>query len=162
LRKKKRNRFARLGMLSIALLVSLCVTGIGYAGWTDTVSVDGTVETTSWGGSLSDPDPSVPSSKNITLSVASPDTLKVRVSYAKANTPYTGTFKVNNTGTVPIKIKSIVPDLPSGVTASVSGVSEGYLLEPGETKSAGVSTSTPVEGKEYDFTVTFTFVLWNE
>ncbi len=157
--KKKRNRFARLGMLSIALLVSLCVMGIGYAGWTDTVSVDGTVETTSWGGSLSDP---VPTSQNITLIVASPNTLEVSVSYAKANTPYTGTFNVNNVGTVPIKIDSIGFVPPSGTTVSISGVSAGDSLEPGETKPAKVSTSASTEGKKYDFTVTFTFVLWNE
>ena len=41
---RKRNRFARLGILSIALLLSLCVMGIGYAGWTDTVSVDVTMK----------------------------------------------------------------------------------------------------------------------
>jgi len=160
--RRNKNRFARIGMLSIALLLTLCVTGVGYAAWTDTVSIGGTVETASWGASLSDPDPSVPSSTNITLSVASPNTLKVNVSYAKANTPYTGTFNVNNVGTVPIKIDSIGFVPPSDTTVSISGVSAGVSLEPGETKPASVSTSTYIGCNSYDFTVTFTFVLWNE
>lgn len=148
-----------MGMLSIALLLSLCVMGVGYSAWTETITVYGTVETASWGGVLSDP---VATSENITLSVAPPDTLGVSVSHAQAGTEYTGTFKVNNAGTVPIKIESIVLDLPANVTADVSGVSAGDQIDPGETKSAGVSTSTPIEGKSYDFTITFAFVLWNE
>jgi len=158
LRKRNRNRFARVGLLAIALLVSLCVMGVGYSAWTETITVYGTVETASWGGGLSD---AVATSENITLSVAPPDTLNVGVSHAQANTEYTGTFKVNNTGTVPIRIESIVFALPPNVTADISGVSEGDQIDPGETKSAGVSTSTS-EGKSYDFTVTFTFILWNE
>jgi hypothetical protein len=31
--------------MSIALLVSLCVMGVGYAVWMDAASIDGTVET---------------------------------------------------------------------------------------------------------------------
>jgi hypothetical protein len=158
LRKRNRNRFARVGILSIALLLSLCFMGIGYSAWTDTISIYGTVETASWVGVLSEP---LATSQNISLSVTSPDTLNVSVSHAHANTQYTGSFKVNNTGTVPIKIESIVFD-PSDTTATVSGVSAGDQIEPGETKSAVVSTSTPIEGNSYDFTVTFAFVLWNE
>jgi len=155
----KRNRFARVGLLSIALLLSLGVMGVGYAVWTDTAFVDGTVETGSWVGVLDEP---VAISQNITLSVTLPDTLNVSVSNAQANTPYTGSFKVKNVGTVPIKIDSIVIDLPPDTTAIVSGVNVGDELDAGNTISAGVSTSTPVQGKSYDFTVTFTFVLWNE
>ena len=159
MRIRRRSRFARLGILSIALLLSLCVTGIGYSAWTDTVSIYGTVETGRWVGVLSEP---LGSSHTITLSVAPPDTLNVSVSFAQANTEYTGSFKVNNTGTVPIKIGSIVFPLPPDVTASVSGVSAGDQVDPGGTKFASVSTSTPIECKSYDFTVTFAFVLWNE
>jgi len=155
----KGNRFARVGILSIALLLALGVMGVGYAVWTDTAIVDGTVETGCWVGVLGEP---ASISQNITLSVAPPDTLKVRVSNAQANTPYTGSFEVNNAGTVPIKIGSIVFDLPPDTTAIVSGVNVGDGIDAGNTISAGVSTSTPVPGKSYDFTVTFTFVLWNE
>jgi len=148
-----------VGMLSIALLLSLGIMGVGYAAWTDTISIYGTVETASWGGSLSNP---VPTSANITLSVVLPDTLNVSVSNAHANTQYTGSFKVNNAGTVPMRIESIVLAPPSGTTATVSGVSAGDQIDPGETKSAVVSTSTPIGCMSYNFTVTFTFVLWNE
>jgi hypothetical protein len=133
--------------------------GVGYSAWTETINVYGTVETASWGIGLSDP---VATSVNITLSVVPPNILNVSVSYAKAGTDYTGTFKVNNTGTVPINIESIDFDLPPNVTASVSGVSEGDQIDPGETKSASVSTSSSIDGNSYDFTVTFDFVLWNE
>jgi len=148
--------------LSIALLLSLCIMGIGYAAWTDTISIYGTVETASWVGVLSDPDPSVPGSQNITLSVVPPSALNVSVSNAQANTQYTGTFNVNNVGTVPIKIKSIVFDPPLDTTATVSGVSVGTQIDPGKTKPASVHTSTNIGCKSYDFTVTFTFALWNE
>lgn len=156
---RKRNRFARVGILSIALLLSLCVTGIGYAAWTGTVGIYGTVETGFWVGVLSEP---VSGSENITLSVVPPNTLSVSVSYAQANHDYIGSFKVNNTGTVPIKIENIVLAPPSGTTATVSGVSAGDQIDPGEMKSASVNTSTSIGCKSYDFTVTFTFVLWNE
>lgn len=146
-------------MLSIALLLSLCVMGVGYSAWMETITVYGTVETASWGGVLSDP---VASSENITLNVVPPDVLSVSVSHAQAGTEYTGTFAVNNAGTVPIRIKSIVLDLPPYVTASVSGVKAGDQIDPGETKYAGVSTSTSIGGRNYGFTVTFAFALWNE
>lgn len=157
--KMKRNKFARVGILSIALLLALGVMGVGYAVWTATAFVDGTVETGSWIGVLDEP---VAISQNITLDVSPPDTLNVSVSNAQANTPYTGSFEVKNVGTVPIKIDSIVYNLPPDTTAIVSGVNVGDELEAGNTISAGVSTSTPVQNKDYSFTVTFTFVLWNE
>ena len=46
--KRKRNRFSRLGVLPIVLLLALCVTGIGYGAWTDTVYIEQTVTTATW------------------------------------------------------------------------------------------------------------------
>ncbi len=146
-------------MLSIALLLSLCFMGIGYSAWTDTIDIYGTVGTASWLGVLTEP---AAVSQNISLNVATPDTLNVNVNDAQAGTQYTGSFKVSNIGTVPIKIDSIVLGLPPDTTATISGVSVGDQIDPGETKSAGVSTNTSIEGKSYNFTATFTFALWNE
>ena len=52
--KRRRNRFSLLGLLSIVLLLALCVTGIGYGAWTDTVYIEGTVTTGTWdvGGTI--------------------------------------------------------------------------------------------------------------
>jgi predicted ribosomally synthesized peptide with SipW-like signal peptide len=148
-----------MGLVAVALLVCLGVMGVGYAAWTDTDVVNGTVETGSWIGSLSDP---VPTSANITLSVVPPDILSVSVSYAQADADYTGIFEVSNTGTVPIRIASIGFSLPPNVTADISEVSEGDQIEPGETKYADVTTSTSIEGNAYSFTVAFAFAVWNE
>jgi len=52
--KRSRNRFAWLGILLVALLLSLGVTGVGYALWTDTVDIHGTVEPGCIGVALSE------------------------------------------------------------------------------------------------------------
>ena len=159
MKRRNRSRFARVGLLSVALLICLGITGVGYAGWTATTFVDGKVETGSWGSSLSD---TAPTSANITLSVVPSDVLSVSVSYAQADADYTGSFQINNAGTVPMRIASIDYNLPPNVAADISGVSEGDQIEPGETKYADVTTSTTIEGNAYSFTATFTFELWNE
>ena len=52
--RRKRYRFARPGLLAIALLIALGMTGIGYSAWTDQVAIEGTLETGIWeaGGSM--------------------------------------------------------------------------------------------------------------
>lgn len=52
--RRKRRTFPRLGLLMLALLVSLCLTGIGYGAWTDQVTIEGTISTGTWdvGGSM--------------------------------------------------------------------------------------------------------------
>lgn len=52
--KRNRNRFARLGVLPIVLLLALCLTGVGYGMWSDTVYIEGTITTGEWdcGGTI--------------------------------------------------------------------------------------------------------------
>jgi len=52
--KKRRNRFSRLGLLPIVLLLALCLTGVGYGMWSDTVYIEGTITTGTWdvGGTI--------------------------------------------------------------------------------------------------------------
>jgi len=52
--KRSRNRFAWLGILLVALLLSLGVTGVGYALWTDAVDIHGIVEPGCIGVALSE------------------------------------------------------------------------------------------------------------
>ena len=52
--KKRRNRFSRLGLLPIVLLLVLCLTGVGYGMWSDEVYIEGTITTGTWdvGGTI--------------------------------------------------------------------------------------------------------------
>ena len=150
-------------MLCITLLLALCITGVGYAAWTDEVIIDGTanlgyVEVALSPGACSDPE--------ISCSVSAPHTLVVALTAAPPGT-YTCGFTITNTGTMPVKIQSIVTSsVPAGVAVSVLGVAEGMQIE-----QAGVYPDY-VEGMvqvivlesciiSCSFEVTFSFVQWN-
>jgi hypothetical protein len=161
--RKKRSKFSRLGMLSIALLLALCVTGIGYAAWTDEVSLQGTAKIGFIGVELS---PGACSDPEISCSVSDPHTLAVNLTNPQAGN-YTCGFTITNTGTLPIKIQSIVTsDLPAGVMVSVSGVTEGTQIEQAGVDpdsfdgSVIVTVQASCEGS-FSFSVAFSFVQWN-
>ena len=160
---RKRNRFARVGMLSIALLLSLCVMGIGYAGWTDTASIDGTMKTGYIEVVLS---PGACSDLEITCSVLTPHTLVVTLTNPHAGN-YTCGFTITNTGTIPVKIQSIVTSgFSNGVEVSVSGVTEGTQLEqagiyPDSFDGAVIVTVQASCEGTFSVNVAFSFVQWN-
>ncbi len=156
--RKRSGRFARLTTVFLALLVALVLTGMGYGIWSDTISISGTIEVGTWGGSLSNPSPT---SGTIVLST-SQNVLTVTITSAEANATYTGYFDVNNTGTVPIKIDSITPaGVPGGVTDSVSVATQ---IEPGipEFGTITVTTGASPPAGVFSFTETFDFVRWNQ
>jgi hypothetical protein len=163
---RKRSRFARLGVLSIALLLSLCVMGIGYAGWTDTVSIDGTMQMGYIEVVLS-PD-TEGSSHNISCSLSAPYNLHITLNYPKSGT-YTYGFTIDNTGTIPVNIQSIDIDtsgVPGGVDVSVLGVNKSDQIEQagvvGDSVGGTVSVIVAEDyGGTFSFDVTFSFVQWN-
>ena len=161
---RKRKRFSRLGMLSIALLLSLCVMGIGYAGWTDTASIDATmktgyIEVVLSPGACSDPE-------IISCYVSAPHTLVVTLTNPPAGN-YTCGFTITNTGTIPVKIQSIVTSgFSNGVEVSVSGVTEGTQLEqagvyPDSFDGAVIVTVQASCEGTFPVNVAFSFVQWN-
>lgn len=162
---RKRNRFARLGVLSIALLLSLCVMGIGYAGWMDTADINGTMQTGYIEVVLS---PGACSPNNISCSVGAPHTLQITLTEAEPDT-YTCGFTITNTGTLPVKIQSIDIDtssVPGGVDVSVTGVVKGTQIEQaGEEDDSAegmVFVVVPENGSvSFSFDVIFSFVQWN-
>jgi len=161
---RKRNRFARLGTLSIALLLALCVTGIGYAAWTDEVSFEGTAKSGYIEVVLS---PGACSGPQITCSVSAPHTLVVTLMDAPPGT-YTCGFTITNTGTIPVKIQSIDISgvLPTGVEVSVLGVVEGMQIEQAGVYPDNVDGMVQVMVLEScivscAFEVAFSFVQYN-
>jgi len=162
--RKKSNRFSRLGMLSVALLLALCVTGVGYAAWTDTAVIDGTMEMGHIEVELS---PGVCSNPQITCSVSAPHTLVVTLADAPPGT-YTCGFTITNTGTIPVKLQSIDISgvLPPGVEVSVLGVVEGMQVEQAGVYPDSVDGMVLVIVLEScivscSFEVAFSFVQWN-
>jgi hypothetical protein len=161
--RRKRNRFSWLGTLSIALLLALCVTGIGYAAWTDEISIDGTanlgyVEVVLSPGACSDP--------QITCSVSAPHTLVVTLTDAPPGTHTCG-FTITNTGTIPVKIQSIVASgVPAGVEVSIPGVVKGMQIEQAGVypdSVDGMVIVTVLESCEgiFSVNVALSFVQWN-
>jgi hypothetical protein len=161
--RKKRSRFSRLGMLSIALLVALCVTGVGYAAWTDEISIEGTANLGYVEVVLS---PGACSAPEITCSVLAPHTLVVTLTDAPLST-YTCGFTITNTGTIPVKIQSIVTSgVPPGVEVSVLGVLEGMQIEQAGIYPDNVDGTVQVIvfgscSMSFSFEVAFSFVQWN-
>jgi len=156
---RKRNRFARIGMLSIALLLSLCVMGIGYAGWTDTVSIDGTMKTgyievvLSEGGC----------SQNVTASIVG-HTIDIEIDAGCKGKYVYHNFDIHNRGTIPVKIQGIGIVCSGGLVAEVSGVEGGTQIEQSgvdpDTVYGTVTMTVPGAGT-YTCEVTFYFVQWN-
>ena len=48
MRRKKRSSFAKAGILCLALVLGLGALGVGYAHWTETLAIEGTVGTGEW------------------------------------------------------------------------------------------------------------------
>ncbi|MGB6873714.1 MAG: hypothetical protein WBE46_06225 [Dehalococcoidia bacterium] len=161
--RRKRNRFSRLGMLCITLLLALCITGVGYAAWTDELTVDATANLGYVDVVLS---PGACSEPQITCSVSAPHTLVVTLTAAPPGT-YTCGFTVTNTGTIPVKIQSIaISSIPAGVEVSVSGVTEGTQIEqagvyPDSFDGAVIVTVQESCEGTFSFSVAFSFVQWN-
>jgi len=160
---RKRNRSARLGMLGIMLLAALCVTGVGYAAWTDESSIDATANLGHVGLVLS---PGACSDPQITCAVSAPHTLVVNLTDAAPGN-YGCLFTVTNTGTIPVKIQSIdTSGVPAGVAVSVLGVTEGTQIEqagvhPDSFDGAVMVTVQQSCGGTFSVNVDFSFVQWN-
>jgi hypothetical protein len=154
---KKKTRLAGIGIVAVAIVIALAVMGTGYGMWLDTVVINHTVNVGNWGGSLSNP---APTGGAIVLST-NLNVLTVMMTNAQSNTTYSGTFNVNNTGTVPVKFQSITPGgVPAGVVISIGGVAPGTQIDPGETKPATITVSNA--GGSFNFTETIVLVVWNQ
>jgi len=156
--KRRRSRFFHLGMLSIALLLSLCVMGIGYAGWTDTVSIDGTMKTGYIEMVLSEGD----CSQNVTASIVG-HTIYIEID-AGCKGEYEYRVDIHNMGTIPVKIQDIGIVRSGGFEAVVSGVWAGTQIEQSGVnphKVYGTVAMTVPGTGTYSCNVTFSFVQWN-
>ena len=164
MKRGRRKRLAPLGLLSIALLLALCLAGVGYAAWTDEVYIEGTVDMGYVAVVLSAGDCSHP--EIISCSVSDPHTLVVTLTDAPPG-DYACNFTIENTGTIPVKIQDIFKSgVPNGVDVYVSGVTKGTQIEQDGVDPdsfEGAMLVTVPEGCEVtdSFEIAFSFVQWN-
>lgn len=157
--RRRRNRFSRLGLLSIALLLSLGITGIGYAAWTDEITIDGTVEIGYVAVVLSEG----VSSGNVTASIVG-HTIDIEINAGGEGEYEYRDFGIHNTGTIPVKIQDIQIESSGGLAAEVSDVEVGTQIEQSgvdpDTVYGTVAMTVPGAGT-YTCKVTFYFIQWN-
>ncbi len=169
--KRKRNSFARIGVVCVAMIMALGLTGVGYAAWSKAISIIGTVETGTWSGEVAPSDCSDPLVINCYVDPSDPLMLVIELTDAPADSYYCD-FTIEDPGTVPVKIQDIQFDLtnllPEEVTVDevIENVAEGDQIDPGVVPpiSGRVNFSVTVGEGEVasgSFTITFTFVQWN-
>lgn len=162
----------KIGLICLALVLALGALGIGYAQWTETLLIDGTVNTGSVSAELSvgacsdnevSPYTEV-SSISCKLKVDDPKTLVVTVLNAYPSITYTCLFDITNTGTVPLKIASMnITGVPPEVEVVIADVVVGQVIDVGSVYGMITVhlTGDAPEGGVIIFTVPIELVLYN-
>ncbi len=146
----------------MALLVAMGLTGVGYAMWYDIVTINGTMETGTWGVVLSN----LTCSASVSCSAAG-NVLEVTVTNAQLGTGYSCNFTITSTGTIPVKMLVDPLSVPLGVATQIINITGDGIIDPGETETGGVHISLQSEppvnpSKGQTFTVTVSGVPWNQ
>ena len=148
-------------ILGLTLVLALAVVGAGYAGWSQNLYINGTVETgylsakiVEGQGSSAD----IVCTVDVTLETD--DTLTVTLLNAIPGT-YTNSFTIVNTGSIPLTLDAppAITGLPTGITGSIAYSPLG--LGVGESTTSGlvtivVSDDPGTEDVDGSFAVSFT------
>ncbi|MEW6770250.1 MAG: hypothetical protein AB1330_02535 [Bacillota bacterium] len=173
--------------VTLALVLSLALVGLGLAWWTDQLTIAGTVGTgevdvvftgafTDDDGTVNDPsiDPSDPLDpptydKNVAMKEAaiSEDgkTLTCTITNGYPSYAPTTYFTITNTGTVPVRITAVTVTPPAGGEVEVTVPDlVGEVIDP-EASLNGVCyqhvTEAAAENSSYTYTVTIDAIQWN-
>ncbi len=176
---------AKLGAIFLMSVLALAGTGAGYALWSDTLSIDGTVNTGSigavfeegWAEDTDDFEYTDPLEKDYSWieCIVSLDgqTLTVTVYNAYPCIDYYNYFYVHNTGTIPIHVGNfeiLTDTLPADATLEVCWddppAGQDYIqIHPCETELGYVHIhlcNDAAQGATYTFTATLMYWQWNE
>lgn len=161
MRGRRSSIWGKMGLLMLALVVTLGMMGVAYAKWADIVTINGTVTL----GIISDPVYATsrytnPSGGSIS-SCSAGNVLQVTIDPDDDYTYY-AEFVVTNNGDIPIKIQNILlEELPEGVTANVTLINRGDIIDPTKMIGGKVTISTGTYNESFTFTVTIETVQWN-
>ena len=156
----------------VALLVGLGFMGVGVSYWSQMLNIIGTVDMGTWGVEVTEGTCSPSEGETLISCSASGNELQVAVTSAQVGVNYYCQFTVTNTGSIPVKIQSIVvdPSPPaSGVVVEVTdmfGISLiDIQIDSEQTKDGKVHVylaDDTSQGQTFSFTVTFNVVQWNQ
>lgn len=171
-------RMKKIGLLGLALVLVLGLTGVGFAMWDKTLYIDGTVNTgevnaeftavscndtgidpgydKDVGNCTAEIDPGDPQILNVTINNGYP--------CYSCDIDYT----IKNTGTVPVKVQSMTITNPTPAKVTVGwtpGVAVGDQIDPEGSATGDISVHVEQKAKElatYTFKAEIRLVQWNE
>ena len=168
-----------MGMF-VALIMALGMTGVVYATWSETLYINGTVNTGNVSIKVtkvecSDDEADGKDYSNITCCVEGEENpiLNVVVTDAYPCITYTCTFTITNDGTVPVKLKlgDITKTFPTGgnadditVTVTLAG-DEPYQTHPNESITGTITVHVEESAQEsatYGFSMSILAWQWNK
>jgi len=170
-----------MGMFG-TLMLALAITGVAFAHWTDTLYINGTVNTGTFGAELSvdmgcDSEPPGKDVSSISGTLSDDKkTIRVTVSNAYPCIHYYLPIDLQCVGSVPLIIQSIEyyrGDLPENTTLEIVQdpahgeepvIAEGTQLHQGQTAYGLLHLHLDEDagqGETYSFTVTINVVQWN-
>lgn len=155
---------SKVAALFVAVFVALAVLGLGYAWWTETLTINGTLTTGKLEVKFVDGVTKSCSSYIECTATVSDTSISVTVVNAYPCGWCNITFTINNTGTIPAKVKAINISPSPALSVSIDGLSVGTIILPNQTVSPVLkihATEAADETTTYTFTVTIEFGQFN-
>jgi predicted ribosomally synthesized peptide with SipW-like signal peptide len=160
------NKMKKMGFIILAVVLALGALGAGYAAWSQTLTINGSVSTGTYDvvfQNLGTSETDALAVGTVTADNLATDGHSFKVTIGNGYPGYVGvaTFEVKNTGTVPAKISSITVNGVSATnySAVVNGIAVGNVIAPDAADSGNNVTITIADGatetiSNQEFTVT--------
>ncbi|RDV82530.1 hypothetical protein [Ammonifex thiophilus] len=170
----------RAKFLSLVMVIALALMGAAYAAWTETININASVATGTYDVTFSSVstndvgdtvDPGADKNVGKTEATISEDAKTITVTAENTYPGYNAevTYKIKNTGTIPLKVQSIEINIPESDKGKIEVTNEqdiaGKVLDPGqeaEGKIKHVVTDNAVERASYSYTLKVNTIQWNK
>jgi hypothetical protein len=169
-----KKRFLSAGILFMVLVGMLAAIGTGYALWSKTLNIEGTVNTGTVdadfdSASASDTGTDPGYDKDVascTVSGVNSQTLTITIDNGYPSYTCDVDFTVTNTGTVPVKVHSFdTSGVPSQLDVTLTGLPIGTQIDAGLEAPGDVHihvNQTADQGATYTFSASIQLNQWNE
>lgn len=157
-------KIRKLGILALALVLCLGLTGVGFAWWNETLTIGGTVATGELDVEFSNCDYTAGDyiTVNCVLSNSDEDgdndTATITIGNMYPCGTATCSLTVHNNGTIPLKILSVeITNENAQITVTVTPDPAGTELNPSETVTFGLNVHMEDQDGDEEENATYTF-----